>query len=115
MRIWSFGRSFDTVMQIRPQQMQLGFLKVLKGSLMEQKAPGMGWSTAAVRPFTFIRTRWLDYPQLLQLKERWSRWWRTTTTADCSAIKSEWMLSQEASPFSFFLDFGAWKVSISCI
>lgn len=105
----SFGRSFDTVMQIRPQQMQLGFLKVLKGSLMEQKAPEYGLEYSRRPPFTFIRTRWLDYPQLLQLKEMESVV-EDYYNSGLFGNQIEWMLSQEASPFSFFLDFGAWKV-----
>ena len=105
----SFGRSFDTVMQIRPQQMQLGFLKVLKGSLMEQKAPEYGLEYSRRPPFTFIRTRWLDYPQLLQLKEMESVV-EDYYNSGLFGNQIEWMLSQEVSPFSFFLDFGAWKV-----
>ena len=105
----SFGRSFDTVMQIRPQQMQLGFLKVLKGSLMEQKAPEYGLEYSRRPPFTFIRTRWLDYPQLLQLKEMESVV-EDYYNSGLFGNQIEWMISQEASPFSFFLDFGAWKV-----
>ena len=77
---------------------------------MEQKAPGMGWSTAAVRPFTFIRTRWLDYPQLLQLKRDGvggggllqQRTVRQSNRNGCS--RRRLLLSP------FFLDFGAWKV-----
>ena len=33
-----FGKSFDDVFKLRPQQLQLGFLKVLKGSYMEEMA-----------------------------------------------------------------------------
>ena len=51
----SLGRSFDTVMQIRPQQMQLGFLKVLKGSYMEQAAPSYGLEYSRRPPFQVIR------------------------------------------------------------
>ena len=36
--IESFARSFDDVYALRPQQLQLGFLKVLKGSYMEAAA-----------------------------------------------------------------------------
>lgn len=38
--------------------MQLGFLKVLKGSYMEQAAPSYGWEYSRRPPFQVIRTRW---------------------------------------------------------
>ena len=76
---------------------------------MEQKAPEYGLEYSRRPPFTFIRTRWLDYPQLLQLKEMESVV-KDYYNSGLFGNQIEWMLSQEVSPFSFFLDFGAWKV-----
>ena len=38
----SFGKSFDWVYRLRPHQLQLGFLKVLKGSEMWERAQEYG-------------------------------------------------------------------------
>ena len=38
----SFGRSFDDVFSMRPNQLQLGFLKVLKGTPMEERQERYG-------------------------------------------------------------------------
>lgn len=38
----SFGKSFDRVYKMNPEQLQLGFLKVLKGSVMHDRAQEYG-------------------------------------------------------------------------
>ena len=106
----SFGNSFDTVMQIRPQQMQLGFLKVLKGSYMAQAAGEYGLVYSKKAPFQVIRTNWISYDDLMLLKDM------ETVVEDYynSGLFSHqigWMLDQEQSVFSFFLNFGRWKVA----
>lgn len=70
-------------MQIRPQQMQLGFLKVLKGSYMEQAAPSYGLEYSRRPPFQVIRTRWISFDDLLLLRDMETRR-RTTTTVPFS-------------------------------
>ena len=45
----SFQRSFDEVYRLRPDQLQLGFLKVLKGSYMKEQEEAYGWSVRAGR------------------------------------------------------------------
>lgn len=105
----SFGRSFDTVMAIRPEQMQMGFLKVLKGSYMAQAAPeyGLVWSKKA--PFQVIRTKWLSYDELVLLKDM-EAVVEDYYNSGLFPHQVEWMLGQEASPFDFFMSFGQWKV-----
>ena len=53
----SFAESFDRVYAMRPDQFQLGFLKVLKGSLMHEKTAGIrGLYIRSVRPMKcFLR------------------------------------------------------------
>lgn len=105
----SFGRSFDTVMAIRPEQMQMGFLKVLKGSYMAQAAPeyGLVWSKKA--PFQVIRTKWLSYDELVLLKDM-EAVVEDYYNSGLFPHQVEWMLGQEVSPFDFFMSFGQWKV-----
>ncbi len=105
----SFGRSFDTVMQIRPQQMQLGFLKVLKGSHMAQAAESYGLVYSKKAPFQVIRTNWLSYSELLRLKDMESVV-EDYYNSGLFQTQISWMLDQEESVFSFFLDFGQYRV-----
>lgn len=105
----SFGRSFDTVMQIRPQQMQLGFLKVLKGSYMEQAAPSYGLEYSRRPPFQVIRTRWISFDDLLLLRDMENAVEDYYNSALFPA-QINWMLDQEDSAFSFFMELGQFLV-----
>ncbi len=64
----SFGRSFDRVYRMKPEQLQLGFLKVLKGSLMHEKAEEYGIFYLDSPPYEVLYTKWLSYEDVLRLK-----------------------------------------------
>ena len=64
----SFQKSFDDVYAMRPDQLQLGFLKVLKGSGMREDAPGYGINWHERAPYEVLTTDWLSYGDVLLLK-----------------------------------------------
>lgn len=64
----SFGHSFHDVYALKPEQLQLGFLKVLKGSYMAEVAEGYGCVHKAKPPYEVLGTRWLSYEEILKLK-----------------------------------------------
>ena len=64
----SFGHSFHDVYALKPEQLQLGFLKVLKGSYMAEAAEGYGCVHKAKPPYEVLGTRWLSYEEILKLK-----------------------------------------------
>ena len=64
----SFGHSFNDVYVLKPEQLQLGFLKVLKGSYMAEAAEGYGCVHKAKPPYEVLGTRWLSYEEILKLK-----------------------------------------------
>lgn len=64
----SFGESFDDVYAMRPNQLQLGFLKVLKGSAMYDKAQEFGICRQETPPYEVLYTKWLSYDDVLRLK-----------------------------------------------
>ena len=64
----SFRRSFDYVYKMRPDQLQLGFLKVLKGSSMEMEAKEYGMVFKTREPYEILSTKWLSYEEILKLK-----------------------------------------------
>ena len=65
----SFVRSFNRVYEMRPEQLQLGFLKVLKGSPMEGKVGEYGIVYMDMPPYEVLFTRWISYGALLRLKK----------------------------------------------
>ena len=64
----SFVTSFNDVYAMRPQQLQLGFLKVLKGSPIEEKAEEYGIVYNSRPPYEVLYSRWIPYDDMLRLK-----------------------------------------------
>lgn len=64
----SFGNSFHQVYAMMPDQLQLGFLKVLKGSHMQKKAGEYELIYSEKPPYEVLKTRWLSYDDILLLK-----------------------------------------------
>ena len=64
----TFHRSFNDVYQMKPDQLQLGFLKVLKGSLMKEEAEKYGIVHKEKEPYEVLTTKWLPYGDVLKLK-----------------------------------------------
>lgn len=64
----TFHQSFNDVYQMKPDQLQLGFLKVLKGSLMQKEAEVYGIVYKEKEPYEVLSTNWLTYGEVLQLK-----------------------------------------------
>ena len=65
----SFHHSFNDVYALRPQQFQLGFLKVLKGSLMKQMEKEYGIVHKEKEPYEVLSTNWITYEDVLKLKK----------------------------------------------
>lgn len=65
----SFIKSFNDVYRLKPQQFQLGFLKVLKGSYMHQKAGDYGVVSHSHPMYEVLFTKWISYEELRRLKE----------------------------------------------
>ena len=53
---------------MKPDQLQLGFLKVLKGSLMQKEAEVYGIVYKEKEPYEVLSTNWLTYGEVLKLK-----------------------------------------------
>ncbi len=64
----SFAQSFDQVYRMYPQQIQLGFLKVLKGSRMERMAESYACVYMDREPYEVLKTKWISYEEILALK-----------------------------------------------
>ena len=64
----SFLRSFDDVYRMRPDQLQMGFLKVLKGSYMEEQVAAYDLKYRGIPPYEVLSTKWLPYSDVIRLK-----------------------------------------------
>lgn len=64
----SFRSSFNNVYALKPDQLQLGFLKVLKGTPMEGDREKFGIIYKETPPYEVLFTKWISYDEILDLK-----------------------------------------------
>ena len=64
----SFRHSFDEIYALRPQQLQLGFLKVLKGSYMYEHAQEYEILYSAKAPYEVMATKWISFDDVLNIR-----------------------------------------------
>lgn len=65
----SFQNSFNDVYAMKPDQLQLGFLKVLKGSYMGEEKDAYEVKYISRPPYEVLATKWLSYDDVLRLKQ----------------------------------------------
>ncbi len=65
----SFIRSFNDVYEIRPEEIQLGFLKLLKGSSMREDAYKYEMEYSSYPPYEILKTNKISYEEILKLKK----------------------------------------------
>ncbi|AGK98097.1 B12-binding domain-containing radical SAM protein [Clostridium pasteurianum] len=63
-----FRKSFNDLYSIRPEEIQLGFLKLLKGSAMRYEAEEWGMVYSPYAPYEILKTDCLSYEEILKLK-----------------------------------------------
>ncbi|MGL4569841.1 MAG: B12-binding domain-containing radical SAM protein [Clostridium sp.] len=65
----SFKRSFNDVHSIRPEEIQLGFLKLLKGSSMREEGDNYSMKYSPYPPYEILSTDMISYEELVDLKK----------------------------------------------
>lgn len=65
----TFARSFDEIYALKPNQLQLGFLKVLKGSYMYEHAAEYGLIYRSRPPYEVLKTKWLGFGEILRIRQ----------------------------------------------
>ena len=102
-----FGCSFDDLYAHEPDQLQLGFLKVLKGTMMEEEVKKYSILYRNQPPYEVLGTKWLSYDEIILLKgveelvELYYNSGQYTLTLKYAVPFFE-------SPFSFYEKFSAW-------
>lgn len=65
----SFKKSFNDIHALKPDMLQLGFLKLLKGSGLRDAAAAYGIKYHSFPPYEVVSTGWLSYAEILKLKD----------------------------------------------
>lgn len=103
----SFARSFNDNLLIEPDRLQLGFLKLLKGSGLRERVTEFDYHFTEETPYEVLSNRWITYDELLRLKtiedllERYYNSGRFKVTF-------RYLLARTGNPFGFFEDFAKW-------
>ena len=101
----SFKTSFNEVYSIEPDEIQLGFLKVLKGSPMEEEAEDWGIVHSPYTPYEVIKTNDISYEELLLLKRVEEMVDKYYNSQKFSTI-IKYFLPKFKTPFDFYLSLG---------
>lgn len=103
----SFGRSFNDVYDLEPAQLQLGFLKLLKGSGLRRDAEKYGIVYADEAPYEVLYTKEMSFDEMLKLKgiEEMVETFYNSGKA-LSAVK--FAIEKMGNPFKFFEDLSFW-------
>lgn len=64
----SFKKSFNDVYEIKPEKIQLGFLKLLKGSGLRKEKEKYGFKFLDIPPYEVLETNYIKYEEMLRLK-----------------------------------------------
>lgn len=100
----SFRRSFDMVMEIEPHVLQLGFLKVLKGSPVYSQREKYGIRHLSFAPYQVLCTKDMsveEISKLLKLEEVFETYYNSGTFR----LTMKYLLSLVNSRFDFFMNF----------
>ena len=101
---FSFRKSFDDVFQLRPEKLQVGFLKLLKGSGLRENAVEHGYVYDHIPPYEVLESDAMSYGEILRLKgieEMVETYWNSNMfTSTIEVILSNFYNSS----FNFFQD-----------
>jgi radical SAM superfamily enzyme YgiQ (UPF0313 family) len=101
----SFKKSFNDVYSIRPEVMQLGFLKLLKGSDMMNESERWGMSYSPYPPYEILKTRDISYEELIVLKKVEQMVDKYYNSQKFSTIL-KYLVGKFNSPFDFYYELG---------
>ena len=103
----SFGKSFDDVYALGPDQLQLGFLKVLKGSYMQEHAREYGLIYKDRPPYEVLGTNWLSYGEIARLKQI-EEMVEVYYNSGQFSHTLDWLVLEFDSPFSMYKALGSY-------
>lgn len=101
----SFGKSFDDVYALMPDQLQLGFLKVLKGSYMQEHVEEYGLVYKGKPPYEVLGTKWLSYGEIARLK-RIEEMVEVYYNSGQFTHTLSWLVKEFRSPFQLYEELG---------
>lgn len=98
-----FAKSFDDVFAFRAKELQLGFLKLLRGTSLRQQADDYGYIYQKEPPYEMLENHWLsseDMKKIHMAEDMLEKYWNSGRFSRTMNA----LMKQVASPFQFFYD-----------
>ncbi|MDB4614269.1 B12-binding domain-containing radical SAM protein [bacterium] len=105
----SFGRGFDRLLDLQPQEIQVGILKRLKGTPIVRHDDEYQMVYSQHPPFEILSTRDVDFPNMIRLRH-FARTWDLIGNSGNFIETRELFWSNGASAFEQLLSFSDWLV-----
>ncbi|MGN6626801.1 MAG: DUF4080 domain-containing protein, partial [Tepidisphaeraceae bacterium] len=102
----SFGAGFDRLWRMRPQEIQVGILKRLRGTPIIRHDAEWEMVYSPYPPYEILQTKHVSFDELQQMR-RFARYWDMTANSGKFARTIDLMLDADA-PFQRFFDFSTW-------
>jgi radical SAM superfamily enzyme YgiQ (UPF0313 family) len=97
-----FGRGFDRLVALGPQEIQVGMLKRLRGAPIARHDADIVYSEDP--PYEVLRTRWIGFPEMQRLR-RFARFWDLYGNSGHFVGSLPRLWEGGASPFGRFMAF----------
>ena len=102
----SFGAGFNRLVRMRPQEIQVGMLKRLRGTPIMRHDVEWGMTYSPHPPYEILQTRLIDFADMQRLR-RFARYWDLVANSG-NFLESTPLLWQRGEPFDQFLRFSDW-------
>lgn len=99
----SFLKSFDQVYEIGAEQLQLGFLKILKGTLIDRQKDLHEYIVKEYAPYEVMQSKYLSYSEMCRLKEIESLVESYYNSGKFKVTLAFLMMKMKLSPSQFYL------------
>ncbi len=103
----SFGRGFDRLVRLGPQEIQVGILKRLRGTPIVRHDVEYRMKYAPHPPYEILETRDLDFSTMQRMR-RFARYWDIVANSGNFSGTLALLWRDGASPFAEFLRFSDW-------
>jgi radical SAM superfamily enzyme YgiQ (UPF0313 family) len=103
----SFAAGFDRLLELKPQEIQVGILKRLRGTPIGRHDAEWGMKYGATPPYEVLETKVLSFEDLQRMR-RFARYWDLVANSGRFAGARELFRTQSSSAFAAFMDFSDW-------
>ena len=100
----SFGRGFDRLVELGPQEIQVGLLKRLRGTPIARHDAEWEMVYSPRPPYEVLRTKVIDFATMQRMR-RFARYWDLVANSGNFVETVKLLWEGEASPFAAFLRF----------